>query len=179
MHFFRVSTMVAVAAGALAGSPAQAQAPIGGSPAQRPAANYEGNSGYTTPALAFFGRPLGSAYRQATASQPIPLPPQPIQMARPTKPFSGLQQSGGISPYLALDSRETSDSLATYYLLVRPQLEQQAYNQVQQAQFQRLQRQARTASVGGAIVAGPGGIPTTGQSNQFMNNGGYYPQLRR
>jgi hypothetical protein len=50
---------------------------------------------------------------------------------------------------------------------------------VQQAQFQRLQRQVRSASSGGSIVAGPGGIPTTGHSTQFLNNGGYYPQLQR
>jgi hypothetical protein len=50
---------------------------------------------------------------------------------------------------------------------------------VQQAQYRRLQQQVRTAATPGVVTNANGGIPTTGHSAQFMNNGGYYPTQQR
>ena len=65
---------------------------------------------------------------------------------------------------------------------MKPQLDQQRTNHVQQAQYRRLQQQVRTAT--NAAAAGPtgpynGGTPATGHNSQFMNNGGYYPTTTR
>jgi hypothetical protein len=140
--------------------------------------SYERLSGRSNPALNFFG---GSRALDYAARPPKPLPPpRPVNVGPVGKPFSGVQQASTISPYLGLDAvRESENSLPNYFLYVRPQLEQQRINQVQQAQYRKLQQQVRTAATPGAATSPHGGIPTTGHSSQFMNNGGYYPTLQR
>ena len=151
----------------------QAIVPTGAS-----ASGYERASGRSNPALSFYGGAKHAAYQQQ--SRPMLPPPLPVRTGRLSKPFSGVQQGASMSPYLGLDVRESDSSLPNYYLFVKPQLDQQRLNQVQQAQFRGLQQQVRTASAGGAVVGGGtgGGIPTTGHSAQFMNNGGFYPATR-
>jgi hypothetical protein len=149
-------------------------------PAATSGSSFERSTGRSNPALNFYGGSRSMAY--APQSRTLPLPaPLPVQTAPIAKPFSGVQQASTISPYLALDARETQTSLPAYFLYVKPQLDQQRLNQVQQAQYRRLQVQMRTATAGGAVTSPNGGIPTTGHSAQFMNNGGYYPTttLRR
>jgi hypothetical protein len=137
---------------------------------------YERASGRNNPALDFYGGSKTLAYApQGRTQAPAPLP---VQTGRIAKPFSGVQQAGGVSPYLALDFTESATSLPNYFLLVQPRLQQQQVNQVQQAQYRRMQQQLRKAAAGGAVSNPTGGIPTTGHSSQFMNVGGYYPGLK-
>jgi hypothetical protein len=145
-------------------------------PGAQPASRYERISGRNNPALTHFGGSKAVAYASQNRTQlPAPLPVLTAPMA---KPFSGVQQAGGVSPYLALDARESPTSLPNYYLYVQPQLQQQQMNQVQQAQYRRVQQQRRKAAAGGAVSTPNGGIPTTGHSAQFLHNGGYYPGLK-
>ena len=137
---------------------------------------YERASGRNNPALEFYGGSKTLAYApQGRTQAPAPLP---VQTGRIAKPFSGVQQAGGISPYLALDATESATSLPNYFLYVQPMLQQQQVNQVQQAQYRRMQQQFRKAAAGGAVSNPTGGIPTTGHSSQFMNVGSYYPGLK-
>jgi hypothetical protein len=160
---------------------AHAQAPAGYSqvatgtvPAiQQPGATYERVSGRSNPAASYFGGSTAAVYAPRPP-RPLP-PPQPVNVRPAAKPFSGVQQASTISPYLGLDARETESSLPNYFLYVRPQLQQQQMNQIQQAQYRQLQQQVRTAGAPGVLSSPGGGIPTTGHSAQFMNNGGYYP----
>jgi hypothetical protein len=158
-----------------------AQAPAGYSQAatgtvpamQQPAVSYERVSGRNNPAASYFGGSTAAAY---APRPPRPVPsPQPVNIRPAAKPFSGVQQASTISPYLGLDARETESSLPNYFLYVKPQLDQQRMNHVQQAQYRQLQQQVRTAGAPGVVTSPNGGIPTTGHSAQFMNNGGYYP----
>jgi hypothetical protein len=163
---------------AAAQSTARFHSPGGGAvaPVTQPVRSYERTTGRNNPALNFYGGSRAMAYApQNRTAAPAPLPVQTAPMA---KPFSGVQQAGGVSPYLALDARESPTSLPNYYLYVQPQLQQQQMNQVQQAQYRRMQQQLRKAAAGGAVSTPNGGIPTTGHSAQFMNNGGYYPGLK-
>jgi hypothetical protein len=180
------SLSLAVIAGLSLHAVVQAQTPAGYSqvatgtvPAiQQPAGNYERVSGRNNPALSFYG---GSAALAYSAQPPRPLPPpRPMNVVPTGKPFSGVQQASAISPYLGLDAgRETESSLPNYFLYVKPQLDQQRVNQIQHAEYRKLQQQVRTATTPGAAATSAGGIPITGHSSQFMNNGGYYPTLRR
>jgi hypothetical protein len=141
--------------------------------------NYERLSGRTNPAFNFYGGTAASAYAPQPRLKPLP-PPRPVNLAPTAKPFSGVQQAAAISPYLGLDAaRETESSLPNYFLYVKPQLDQQRVNRVQQAQYRQLQQQVRTAGAPGVVTSPNGGIPTTGHSSQFMNNGGYYPTVTR
>jgi len=155
---------------------AAAQAPAGDLlPSQL---RHRPTSGRSSPALDFYGASRSMAY--VPPSRPTPLPaPLPVQTRPIAKPFSGVQQASALSPYLALDARESETSLPNYYLYVKPQLDQQRYNQVQQAQYRRLSQDVRKANAGGAVTSPSGGIPTTGHSAQFMNIGDYYPGLQR
>ena len=144
-----------------------------------PAGSYERVSGRNNPAINFFGGGKSMSYAPRPYATSPTLPPQnSTQRMRVGKPFSGVQQSSGVSPYLGLDARESESSIPNYYQFVKPAIDQQRTNQVQQAQYIRLQRQFRTtaASVGATLPNGT--MPTTGHSSQFMNNGGFYPQPR-
>lgn len=184
------SLCLSAVVGASLSAPAQAQAPAPSSqvpysqvptgtipgPSQAPG-SYERLSGRNNPALNFYG---GSATMAYSAPRPRPLPPQrPVNVIPNAKPFTGVQQASAISPYLGLDARETENGLPNYFLYVKPQLDQQRTNQVQQAQYRKLQQQVRTAAAPGVAANPNGGIPTTGNSAQFMNNGGYYPAQTR
>lgn len=156
----RSSILAAVALTLLlnAGAHAQSQAPMGSTTFVRPAA--------VSPLQTRFVRPPAPAYQQRAAA--------PLRVA---KPFSGVQQTSGLSPYLALDARESEDSLPNYYMFVKPQLDQQRYNAVQQAQYQRLQGQVNAAA---SMASGPpvDNAATADYRNRFLNYGGYYPTRR-
>jgi hypothetical protein len=174
------ATFFAFQAGSFAQAPAGYYHPPAGTvtPVAAPTTSYERVSGRNNPALSFFGGSPALAYA-ARPPRPLP-PPRPVNVGSVAKPFSGVQQAAAITPYLGLDAaREDESSLPNYFLYVRPQLEQQRINHVQQAQYRRLQQQVRTASAPGVVTSPHGGIPTTGHSSQFMNSGGYYPSLPR
>jgi hypothetical protein len=126
------------------------------------------------PALRYFGgKNAQTVYQQPPARQQLPAP-QPVQVTRASKPFSGMVTNSTITPYLNLDVRQSDVGIPNYYAFVRPQLEQQRTNQLQSRQMQRMQRDLRMASVPG-IASPNGGIPTTGHSTQFLNIGNYFP----
>jgi hypothetical protein len=151
----------------------------GAAPSFRLPGSYQRVSGRDNPALRYFGGSRSLPPQASARSQTIPAP-QPVQAAAYVKPYTNLPAGPSVSPYLALDQLETQNGLPNYYLFVKPQLEQAATNQAQQLQNRRLQQQMRRASVAGIIPRSTsGGMPTTGHSTQFMNNGGYFPTLQK
>jgi hypothetical protein len=127
------------------------------------------------PALRYFGgKNAQIVYQQPPARKQLPAP-QPVQVTRASKPFSGKVTDSTITPYLNLDIRQSDVGIPNYYAFVRPQLDQQRTNQLQSRQMQRMQRDLRMASVPG-IASPNGGIPTTGHSTQFLNIGNYFPR---
>jgi hypothetical protein len=144
------------------------------------AVNYERVSGRNNPALNYFGGGTPApVYTPRPQANVVP-PPVPVRTAPIAKPFSGVQQAAALTPYLGLDAtRENESSIPNYFLYVKPAIDQQHVNRVQHAQTRRLQQQVRTAAAPGVVTSAAGGIPTTGHSSQFMNNGGYYPTLQR
>jgi len=140
---------------------------------------YRKNSIASNPAFEYFvGTP--TAPPRAPVRQHIPAP-RPLQLAGiGQKPFSNVQRSPTISPYLSLDIPQNGSALPNYYQYVRPQLQQQRANRVQQAELHRLRQQIRSKTSTGIIANNPaGGIPTTGRSSQFLNTGGYFSGGRR
>jgi hypothetical protein len=162
------------------GPPAYSQVASGTvTPAMQSAGSYERLSGRNNPSFRYFGGSAAASAYAPQAARSLPAP-RPVNITPNAKPFSGVQQASNITPYLGLDAgRETENSLPNYFLYVRPQIEQQRMNHVQQAQYRRLQQQVRTAGAPGVVSNPGGGIPTTGHSAQFMNNGGYYPTIQR
>lgn len=168
---------------ALSATTTRGQAPAGYSqtvaqPAAPASSGYERISGTNNPALRFYGggRPL--QYTASVNRTAMPAP-RPVNTAPMSKPFAYNVQSANVSPYLALDVQETATSVPSYYAFVRPQLDQHQMNQVQQAEYRKLQQQVRTASAAGAVLPSTsGGIPTTGHSTQFQNYSGFYAPIR-
>ncbi|HYO23739.1 MAG TPA: hypothetical protein VEQ85_02205 [Lacipirellulaceae bacterium] len=154
------------------------QMTAGGQPAFRAPGSYERISGSNNPALTFFGGRRNVPRPGTLRMQSMPAP-QPVQTAAYAKPHSNLTPPPSVTPYLALDQRESEVGIPNYYMFVKPALEQTATNQAQQMQNRRLQNQIRRAMTTGIMPTGAsGGMPTTGHSTQFMNNGGYYPGLK-
>jgi len=127
----------------------------------------------SNPALEYFvGTPAPPP--RTAPRQRVPAP-EPLQLTGTGKPFSNFQRTPTISPYLSLDIPQGESSLPSYYQYVRPQLQQQRANRIQQAEIMRLQQQLRSKTSTGIIANSPaGGMPTTGHSSQFMNLGGYF-----
>ena len=120
---------------------------------------------------------FGGANVRTPQTPKIRMPaPEPVKPASRTKPFSGVQPSPTISPYLGLNTFQTEGTIPNYYTLVRPMLQQEQINRSQRAQISRMQHQIHSASNYGIAAPNPqGGIPTTGHSTQFQNMGAYYP----
>ncbi len=136
------------------------------------------SSGNLTPAMRYFGHGQRSPVPRPRSRQNIPSA-QRFQLAG-GKPFQNINHRPTISPYLGLDTVETSVGLPNYYSRVLPQIQQQEANQAQASEMRRLQQQIRLSNAPGSISNNRnGGVPTTGRSTQFMNNGGYYPPIRR
>ncbi|MEM8944342.1 MAG: hypothetical protein AAGD11_04090 [Planctomycetota bacterium] len=132
----------------------------------------------TTPAMRYFARG-----RQAVAAAPQsrrPQVPQQQTQAAAGKPFEYVTNGPTVTPYLSLDMVQTNEGVPNYYSRVLPQIQQQQANQKQQAELRRLQQQLRLANAPGLnINPRNSGVPTTGRSSQFLNNGGYFPSLKR
>jgi len=165
-------------------SQARAQAAYG--PASRqsaptsnyPAAGaYQRSTGGNNAALNFYGRPKSMQFAPQSRAKPLP-PPRPGRAPQTAKPFSRVQQTSSISPYLALDNIETSTSLPNYFLFVRPQLDYQAQVRAQNARNWKQHQQTNAAAASAAAGYPESQTATTGHGTQFMNSGGYYPGLR-
>lgn len=173
-------TLAAVIAMLLTGqSMAQGQRPtisrtLASSQSHQPAQFAQKQTTHTNPALRYFGGKNAQTVYQQPPTRQQPPAPQPIQVTRANKPFSGTTYTSTITPYLNLDVRQSDVGIPNYYAFVRPQLEQQRTNQLQRRRMQRMQRELRMASVPG-IASPNGGIPTTGHSTQFLNIGNYFP----
>ena len=79
-----------------------------------------------------------------------------------------------ISPYLNL-LRPNAGPLPNYHTWVRPQLEQQEFNDQQTRQVQSLQRQVMSNRMGGDRNTGSSGLRPTGHGSTFMNYSHFYP----
>jgi hypothetical protein len=113
------AVLTGIAAQAAGQAPANAPQPM--RPGFRQPGSYERLSSGNTPALRFYGGTKSLEHTPRTRRTPMPAP-RPVQTAPIAKPFSYVQQTSSISPYLALDILETSTSLPNYLLYVRPQL---------------------------------------------------------
>ena len=134
---------------------------------------YQGAT-HQTPAAAYFAsRQVPN--RQATVPQQSAVP-QAVQLTG-SKPFQNLQRGPTVSPYLSLDMPETSTSLPNYYAYVRPQLQQRDINEAQAEEIRRLRQQVRQNGGQGKLSKNitNEGLPTTGNSLQFLNLGSYFP----
>lgn len=180
-------SLVAVGCGMvmLAASQVHAQAGYPGGTAQaaaptfRAPGSYQRVTGRSNPALSFFGGSRALEYAPQGGTQAALPAPLPVQSAGVQKPFTQVPQHPTVTPYLALDQFETGEGLPNYYMYVKPQHDQYSVNQVQQAQYRRLQQQIRRSNPGVITPASAsGGMPTTGHSTQFMTHGGYYPGLK-
>ncbi|MGI9428179.1 MAG: hypothetical protein ACR2NM_05945 [Bythopirellula sp.] len=132
----------------------------------------------STPALKYFGRGKHTSIPKPRSRRPAVLP-QRIQY-QGGKPFQHTNRGPTITPYLQLDTLESSVGVPNYYSRVLPQIQQQQVTQAQAIQLQRLQQQIRLTG-GTAAITGSrnGSVPTTGHSSQFLNVGGYFPTIER
>ncbi|QDU59123.1 hypothetical protein [Aeoliella mucimassa] len=115
--------------------------------------------------------------RPSTVSSGVSSPP-PVR--RVSKPFSGgVSSSPTISPYLNLFREESSEELPNYHAFVRPMLQQQQTNTMNQRELNTLQSEVRQASYQQSSATSNGGVPITGHGTRYMNTSGFYPQTRR
>ncbi|MGI9429257.1 MAG: hypothetical protein ACR2NM_11410 [Bythopirellula sp.] len=132
----------------------------------------------STPALKYFGRGKHTGIPKPKSRRPAALP-QRVQF-QGGKPFQHTNRGPTITPYLQLDTLESSVGVPNYYSRVLPQIQQQQVTQAQAIQLRRLQQQVRLAGGTAAITgARHGSVPTTGHSSQFLNVGGYFPTIER
>lgn len=98
-------------------------------------------------------------------------------------PFSNVQQSPTVSPYLNLFGNRSSSGLPAYQTLVQPILQQQQQAALQQGQIQRLQSQQSALARGSGLTNPARGassaIRGTGHVSTFMNTTHYYPRYQR
>jgi hypothetical protein len=116
-----------------------------------------------------------------TAFNPLPrraaLQPGPRRpMQRQAKPFESVESNPTISPYLDLDRDEDdTQSAPTYFMYVRPRLEQIEKNRVQQREIQQLRGQLQNAAYNA-------GAPTQYEANRsparFMDTAQFYGGAR-
>jgi flagellar basal body-associated protein FliL len=81
------------------------------------------------------------------------------------QPFSNIQQSPTVSPYLNLLNRNNT-GLPNYQTLVRPAIDQQEQNVQQQQQIQKLQHQQKSL-----ISNSERGLAQRGISNEIRGTG--------
>lgn len=165
--YFAVAAVVALGSNAHGQTPAPGQGP-GAATFVRPAGTFASPAPYR-------GQAMASQASQAVHQQAAIAPAR-----RPIRPFNNVMPGPSVSPYLALDVRDGDSGLSAYHMFVKPQLDQQQFNAIQQAQYQRLQGQVRSATTASANVApGPGaGISIGDHRSRFMNYGGYFPTAR-
>lgn len=140
--------------------------------------NAPASTDLSTPAMKFFGRGMRTPVTQPRQRRQAP-PANQIQVAG-GKPFQSINRGPSVTPYLQLDAFEGNTGIPNYYARVLPQVQQQQTTKAQAAQLRQLQQQLRTTRRPGAVATNRnGGVPTTGHSSQFLNNGGYFPSAQR
>ncbi|RIK85523.1 MAG: hypothetical protein DCC67_03770 [Planctomycetota bacterium] len=135
-----------------------------------PGPSYGQTNGLNNPASRYFGGGKHAVYAGPARARAVAAPA--ATTPRTAKPFSQVYQAPTVSPYLALDVRESDAAISNYFMYVKPQLDQQ---RLSAAENRRLQLQLRRAGAAGVAGAPSGGVPTTGNSGRFMNVGSYYP----
>ena len=102
--------------------------------------------------------------------------------AKSQLPFSNIQQSPTVSPYLNLLNRNTGSGLPAYQTLVQPILQQQQQAAIQQTQISRLQKQQSALAAGGGLTAPARGVSSeirgTGHVTAFMDYSHYYARTQ-
>jgi hypothetical protein len=120
--------------------------------------------------------------RSGYAGQPTEAPPQRRVNLQPTgsaaKPFSGYSPAPTTSPYLNLFREDfAGESDLNYNTLVRPQLQQQQFNQQVQRQGQEMSRQMQQmAAQSDFNPQGDKGQFPTGHQTVFGYYGHFHPQ---
>lgn len=138
----------------------------------------EENPNLSTPALKYFGRGVTTPVVKPSRRHVAPAVPQ-VQLVG-GKPFQNITRPAPVTPYLSLDAVETSTGVPNYYSRVLPQIEQEQTAERQAAELRRLQRRVHLGGASsGMPISRNGGVPTTGHSSAFLNNGGYFPQAQR
>lgn len=97
------------------------------------------------------------------------------------QPFTNIQQSPTVSPYLNLSNGANRGQATNYQSLVRPLLQQQQTNQQQARQIQHLAQAQKDLTTGGLTQQARGvatSIRGTGHVAGFMINGNYFPQAQ-
>ena len=77
----------------------------------------------STPALKYFGKNFHTNIQKPKTRRPAPLP-QRIQY-QGGKPFQNVNRGPTVTPYLQLDTLESSVGVPNYYSRVLPQIQQQ------------------------------------------------------
>ena len=143
------------------------------SPAMGEESPYHRTGGTLTPAMKYFGGVV------RVAAAPRTRPTAMNETPQDGKPFENLTRPQTISPYLALDRIESGVSLPNYHAFVRPQMEQQQAMERQSAQLRRMRHRLNSSGATdrrqSTLV---GNVPTTGNSRQFLNTGGFFPGPR-
>ncbi len=106
-----------------------------------------------------------------------------LQAQQGQLPFSNVQQSPTVSPYLNLLGSRSAQGLPAYQTLVQPILQQQQQAALQQGQIQHLQRQTSALSQGAGLANPARGasvaIRGTGHVTAFMDTSHYYPRFQQ
>jgi len=135
-----------------------------------------------SPALEYFASRRArhaAAAQRYSATRPAPASTSQQVQLRGSKPFQHINRGSALSPYLNLDRIESGTGLPNYYAFVQPLIEQRETNRAQSRELRRLEQQVRTATAPrNRSTLSQGGMPTTGNSNQFLNLDNYYPGLR-
>jgi len=132
----------------------------------------------STPAMKYFGRGMRTPIAQPQSRRPA-LPTRRLPLST-GKPFQAIDRGPSVTPYLQLDTFEGDAGVPNYYARVLPQIQQQKANQAQEAQLRQLQQQVRSSGgPNSRRTQRNGGVPTTGHSSQFLNQGGYFPMAQQ
>ena len=94
------------------------------------------------------------------------------------KPFSDYRPAPTVSPYVNLERDETNSALPTYQTLVEPFLQQQAINQQQQIDIQRINRQFQNVRSQTELQQSQQQLNPTGHVVYFNNLMNYFPRRR-
>lgn len=162
----------------LACSQAPAQAPTATGPSQgyglsqgTAAIQLRATNGQPRNAAEYYGWPTAAQGPAAAPTTTVaPLATRPI--AGPAgKPFTHINESPTLSPYLNLYREQTDDSIPNYYAFVRPQQEQIALNREQARELSKLRQRVQQVQYAAPAAAGAGG--------RFNNTGRFYQGWNR
>ncbi|WP_442482369.1 hypothetical protein [Aeoliella sp. SH292] len=131
------------------------------------------NNGYGVGLFQGSGTPSAMPRRAQAANFGAPVG------APASKPFSGITNSPTVSPYMNLfNDSITGDNDFNYQTLVRPQLQQQQFNQQVQRQAAQLnQRMSALSARNDYNVTGNQEVMPTGHSATFRYHSRFYPAL--